>query len=205
MFTEEQRINIFKTFWTFSYKEQYDFFNTYIKRADVKTHKSDSTTNRRYTFIYFFQRNESLYRVCRKFFLNTLSIREQKIYRCFKRQDRNKIKDSLDLNSSDPFIVDLDDEDTDEEQVVEKNSTVSNGTSKEVFVEQSEEKKKYKDEEEPVKKKRTSPLQWNKGNYIKNIASKEEYVEQLEEYENEQNFEEVYIEDNCDEYILPEG
>ena len=86
-FSESQRENIFSDYWASGEKrDQKHFVLSHIEKAPVKRQTLQAKTKRSGSFKYFFYSENSRVQVCRLFFLNTVSIKQDFIYETFNQQ-----------------------------------------------------------------------------------------------------------------------
>lgn len=84
-FSYNDRTNIFQSFWSLTDNEKTSFYLKHVKQEPVKRYRSKSVIKlKQYTFKYYFEKNNTLHRVCRIFFLSTLNISQKRIYYCFE-------------------------------------------------------------------------------------------------------------------------
>lgn len=98
IFNEERRKCIFNTFWSSSsHEKQWDFINRHVKAESIKKMSLERKNNRTQTFTYFFklvENTSTMTIVCKKFFLNTLSISEKFVYTAIEKGKFDKIEDN---------------------------------------------------------------------------------------------------------------
>ncbi|KAK5648005.1 hypothetical protein RI129_002897 [Pyrocoelia pectoralis] len=83
LFTEEVRIAIFKKFWTMSWSEKKVYVSLLCERNSTvraRNRKQEDVSRRACSFTYYLRREEERLRVCKTFFLNTLSIGEWSVH-----------------------------------------------------------------------------------------------------------------------------
>lgn len=85
IFTLEERLNIFNSFWSLTDKQKSSFYFQFVIREPAKRHRTCSEEIiKQFSYKYYFEKEQSIHRVCREFFLNTLSIDQKRIYYCFQ-------------------------------------------------------------------------------------------------------------------------
>lgn len=82
-FSETDRTEIFKKFWALTDKEKQTFYCKFVKKEAPKRRRVKSYKKKN-TFSYSLACNEEIHKVCKLFFLNTLSISAKRIYYCFQ-------------------------------------------------------------------------------------------------------------------------
>lgn len=96
IFSDEERNNIFQSFWSLSDDDKNSFYNTFFTRHYAKHRKKNSASYiKKFSYRYYLEKNQTLYRVCRTFFLNTLNIDQKRIYYNFKHLKNNLIGSPL--------------------------------------------------------------------------------------------------------------
>lgn len=93
-FSDEARKSIFDKFWNLSWSEKRFFVCQHIQVQPVKRprHRQDANQSRRSeTFRYTFQLNGIQEHVCKKFFLNTLDLKETSVYTWKKEQMKDQV------------------------------------------------------------------------------------------------------------------
>lgn len=82
-FSETDRTEIVKKFWALTDKEKQTFYCKFVKKEAPKRRRVKSYKKKN-TFSYSLACNEEIHKVCKLFFLNTLSISAKRIYYCFQ-------------------------------------------------------------------------------------------------------------------------
>lgn len=91
VFTDKDRLNICQSFSNMTDHERNKFYSKYVMRYPVQLRKSKSDAiTKQFMFKYFLDKNDSTYRVCSTFFLNTLSI-TSKIIDIYFENLKNKV------------------------------------------------------------------------------------------------------------------
>lgn len=83
-FTPDDRQKLFAAFWNLVDDDKAKFFHKFVKRTPVKRRRNTESHTKVFSYKYFLQGGDSIYRVCRTFFSNTLNISKQRIYYCFE-------------------------------------------------------------------------------------------------------------------------
>ena len=84
--TVEHRQQILEKFWQSTKYDKHLFYSKNIDRIKTKRKMSKNTVSRRtYSFIYYFHLNEEKFKVCQKFFLNTLCIDSHRVLTYFSK------------------------------------------------------------------------------------------------------------------------
>lgn len=86
-FSENNRLSIFNSFWSLSDEGKNQFYLKFVKRELIKRSRTSSEI-KKFSFKFYFEVDGEIRRVCREFFLNTLSIDKKRVYYCF-----NKLRD----------------------------------------------------------------------------------------------------------------
>lgn len=86
-FDGNERVRVFKYFWSLTTAEKNDFYTKFIIRINVKRKRKTTkdATKRTATFCYYFPFADKRLQVCHLFFRNTLGISSRMIYRTFKK------------------------------------------------------------------------------------------------------------------------
>ncbi|XP_031331486.1 uncharacterized protein LOC116162089 [Photinus pyralis] len=88
MFTEEDRQQIFKEFWSMSWKEKEIYTKLLVTMkltSRARGRKVENKSRRKYTIEYYLRRREDRLKVCKKMFTNTLSVGEWTVLNWKKR------------------------------------------------------------------------------------------------------------------------
>lgn len=108
IFSDEERNNIFQSFWSLSDDDKNSFYNTFFTRHYAKHRKKNSASYiKKFSYRYYLEKNQTLYRVCRTFFLNTLNIDQKRIYYNFKHLKNNLIGSPLPRKKKENMINSL--------------------------------------------------------------------------------------------------
>lgn len=73
---EDDQQKIFRQYWSLGYGGQRDFISQYVKKETKAKLTTVRESRRKYTYQYFLENNDGRERVCKAFFLDTLSIGE---------------------------------------------------------------------------------------------------------------------------------
>ncbi|XP_054260924.1 uncharacterized protein LOC128985459 [Macrosteles quadrilineatus] len=99
-FSEEDRKSIFKNFWDLSWNEKKLFVNSFITRTKPKrrTIGDPGNSRRKGTFTYFLRLRGENKQVCKKFFLNTLALKEWMTHNWLDKEDSVLIEEAANEN-----------------------------------------------------------------------------------------------------------
>lgn len=93
-FTESERTQILKHFWSLSNLQKNEYMAKFITRMEAKTSRSgkhaDKLSRRQYTYVYNLATEKNRYQVCKRFFRSTLDMGEKKIYWYFNHIQSSK-------------------------------------------------------------------------------------------------------------------
>ncbi|XP_050310404.1 uncharacterized protein LOC126746280 [Anthonomus grandis grandis] len=90
--SEDQRKNIFYKFWKLGNHDKHmDFLSKHVKKMQKKAETVNTNSRRQFTMEYYFTVDELIIKVCKTFFLNTLSITDIWIRTVMLKLDRNTI------------------------------------------------------------------------------------------------------------------
>lgn len=94
----EERQRIYQHYWSLKSAEKYAYISQMVERVQIKRRRVpvDQESRRKFTYNYFFHVAEPdskelpvRLQVCKIFFMNTLDIREKKVYYYFKHLHNN--------------------------------------------------------------------------------------------------------------------
>lgn len=91
-FTEDDRKSIFESYWSLNHQRQRDFLLNYIDVHEIKRRRVKSESRRSLTRQYYLPKQQEKFKVCRRFFLNTLDVTD-KLLR-YSENNRSDIKTS---------------------------------------------------------------------------------------------------------------
>lgn len=83
-FSLEERKNINASFWMLKDDEKPRFYCKFVKQDSVKRRRNSESTTKKNSYKFYLKSELSTHRVYKKFFLNTLSINEKRIYYYFR-------------------------------------------------------------------------------------------------------------------------
>ncbi|CAK1586434.1 unnamed protein product [Parnassius mnemosyne] len=92
-FTEQEREDLKKAFYSLNDAQKNKYYNEFTCRVCSQRKRTEAEESRRkFSYQYFFLKNEQKVKVCQKFFCDTLDISAKRIYYFYKKLHNNPLK-----------------------------------------------------------------------------------------------------------------